>query len=129
MHEFVTLEVLQDGTGTAHGLGDEECGFLGGIVQRSGVELHKLQVGQHAACTVHHGHTVAGGDNGCGGGGVYIPHAAGGQECDLGQISVNLIGTAVKGIDTIAFDAGCVLGHPLAQMVLGDDVDGELMFL
>ena len=39
------------------------------------------------------------------------------------------MGVGVEGIGSIAFDAGSVLGHPLSEVVLGDEVDGELVFL
>ena len=128
VHELVALKVLQDGTGTPHGLGDEEGRFFGRVVERRGVELHELQVSQHAAGAVNHGHTVAGGDDGSGGGGIDVAHAACGQEGDLGEVGIDLIGAAVEGVNAIAFDAGCVFGDPLPKMVLGDEVDGELVF-
>ena len=128
VHELVALKVLQDGAGAPHSLGDEEGGFFGRVVERRGVELHELQVSQHAAGAVNHGHAVAGGDDGSGGGGIDIAHAAGGQEGDLGEVGIDLIGAAVEGVNAIAFDAGCVFGDPLPKMVLGDEVDGELVF-
>ena len=129
LHELLAVAVLQYGSCAAHGLGDEEGGLLGGVVQRSGMELHKLQVAEHAAGTVHHSHTVASGNDGSGGGRVDVAHAAGGQEGHLGQVGVNAVGVAVEGIDAVALDVGRVLRHTLTQVVLGDDVDGELPLL
>ena len=93
------------------------------------MELHKLQVLQHSAGTVNHGNAVTGGDDGCSGGAVHIAHAACGKQRYLGEVGVYAVGLGVEGIHSIAFYVGCVLGDSLAQVVLGDDVDGELVFL
>ena len=129
LHEFVAVAVFQYGTGTAHGFGDEEGRLLGGVVKAGGVKLHELQIFQHTACTMYHGYAVASRDDGCRRGGVYIAHAAGGQQGHLGQIGVYLVGLAVQGVGSEAVNVGCVFRYPLAQVVLGDDIDGELVFL
>ena len=129
MHKLVALKIFENSTGATHGLSDKESGFLGRIVERCRVELHELQVGQHAARTVHHRHTVACRDDGCGCGSVDIAHATGSQQGDLGKVCVNLIGAAIEGIDTVALNTRGVFGDTLSQVVLGNDVDGELVFL
>ena len=128
MHEFVAVEVFQYGACAAHGFGDEEGGFLGGVVQAGGVELHEFEVAEHSASAMHHGYAVAGGDDGRGGGGVDVAHAAGGQEGHFREVGVDAVGVAVEGVDAVALDVGGVFGDALPEVVLGDDVDGELAF-
>ena len=123
---MIPIAVLEDGAGATHGLGDEEGRLLGGIVEARGVELHEFQVTENTAGAVDHSYAVARGDDRRSGGGVNVSHAAGGQQGDLGQVGINSVGIAIEGIDTIALNIGRVLGDTLAEVVLRDDVDGEL---
>ena len=50
------------------------------MVQRGGVELHELEVGDRDARAHGHGDAVAGGERGVGGDGEALPGAAGGDE-------------------------------------------------
>ena len=129
LHKLHPVLVLEYGSGSAHGLGDEERRRLARIVERGGMELHKLHILDAAACAVHHSHAVAGGGDGVGGGFIDVAQSAGGQNGGLGKVGVDGLGVAVEDVGTIALYVGGVFGHTHAEVVLGDEVDGVLVFL
>ena len=99
------------------------------MVEGGGVELYEFHVLDCSLGSVHHGYAVAGGHEGVGGGGIDRPHAACGHQCDLGEERVDRPGGLVEHVSSVACDVGCATGHYLAEVVLGDDFDGEMMLI
>ena len=62
VHELLAVLQPQDGPETAHRLGDEEVGFLAGMVERGRMELDELHVFGDRFGPVAHGDAVARGD-------------------------------------------------------------------
>ena len=102
---------------------------LSGMVEGGGMELHKLHVGHRTLGPVDHGLAVARGNHGVGGGLVDGSAASGTHECHLAEIGVHLLGFGIEHVGTIALDIGGAAGHPCAQVVLGDDFHGKMVFL
>ena len=94
-----------------------------------GVELYELHVLDGTLGAVDHGDAVAGGHEGIGGGLVHSSRAAGGHDGDTAQEGIDRAGVLVEHIGAVAGDVGGAAGHYLAQMVLGDDLDGEVMLV
>lgn len=128
LHEALPLEVAQDAAVAAHGLGDEERGAVAGVEKRRGMELYELHVLHRTLGAVDHGDAVAGGHKGICGGLVDGTHASGGHHGDLRQKGVDLTAGG-KHIGPVAGDVGSAAGDYLAQMVLGDDLYGEMVFV
>ena len=93
------------------------------------MELHKLHVLHGALGAVHHGLAVAGGYHGIGGGLVHGAAAAGAHERHLAQVSVHFLRVGVEHIGAVALYVGGASCHLDAQVVLGDDFHGEVVFL
>jgi len=127
LHELRAVDVLQDGSVAAHRLRDQETGTVARMVQRGGVELDELHVADRALGAVDHGDAVACGYQRVGGGGVDGTHAAGGHDGHLGQECLHLAGVLVQDVRAVAGDVRRAAGHHLAQVVLGDDLHGEVV--
>ena len=128
LHEFLAVGQTQDAAVAAHGLGDEVGGVgLLRVVEHGGVELHEFHVLDFAFGAVYHSDAVAGGDVGVRRGGVDGARASRSHEGDAREIGVHLSRLGVKDVGTEAFDVGCASGHTDAEVVLGDDFDGEVI--
>ena len=102
---------------------------LVGIMQHRGVELHELHIGYCSLGTVHHGDTVASGNDGVGGRQIDCATATCTHHRHLREISINLLRIGIEHVGPIAVDirgTTCDLG---AQMVLGDDLHSEVVLL
>ena len=97
------------------------------MIERGGVELHKLHVLHRGFGAIGHGNAVAGGYVGVGGGGVNGSAASGGHHRDARQEGVNLAGVGVEDVGAIAFDVGRAARNLDAQVVLGDDFNGKMV--
>lgn len=128
LHEALAAEVAEYATVAAHGLGDEEAGTVAGMEERGGVELDELHILHRALGAVDHGDAVAGGHERIGSGLIYGAYAAGGHEGDLGEEGVDAP-LGCEHICAVAGDVGGAAGDYLAKMVLGDDLDGEIMLV
>lgn len=128
VHKLLALDIFEDSASAAHSLGDEESRFLGGVIERGRMELDELHILKHSARAVYHSDTVASRDDGSSGSRIDVAHAASGEEGHLGEIGVDLVCDTVEGIDAVALDAGGMFGDPFAEVVLGDDIDSELIF-
>ncbi len=95
----------------------------------SGVELDKLHVAHCALGAVYHGNAVAGGHEGVGSSLIYSTYAAGSHHGDFRQESVYLSRSDVEHVGSVAGDIGGAAGDNLAKMVLGDDLDCEMIFV
>ena len=129
LHKFLAAQVAQHGAVSAHGLGDEECGTVAGMIEGCGVKLHELHVFHRALGAIDHGYAVASGDERIGGGAVHRAYAAGGHKGDARQEGVDLACGLVEHIGAIALNVAGAAGHYLAQMVLGDYLDGKVVFI
>ena len=128
LHEFGSVRQAQNAAVAAHGFGDEKGGVgFAGVIERGGVELHKLHVFHRGFGAIGHGNAVAGGYVGVGGGGVNGSAASGGHHRDARQEGVNLAGVGVEDVGAIAFDVGRAARNLDAQVVLGDDFNGKVV--
>ena len=127
LHEFLASQVAQHGAIAAHSLGDEEGGAVAGVIQGGGVELDEFHVLHRSFGTINHSNAVACGNERIGGGLVHRAHAASRHERHARKESVHLARFLVEHIGTIALDARCAARHDLAQMVLGENLDGKVV--
>jgi hypothetical protein len=111
VHEAFAVQVPQQGAVAAQGLGQERPGH-GGVVQRRGVELHELQVGDRHPGPQRHGDAVAGGLGRVRGHREHLPGAAGGDQ----HVAGPHLGPAPRGRQG---------GNAGAPPVLHDQVQGE----
>lgn len=95
--------------------------------QGGGVKLDELHVLYSAFCAIHHRDAVAGCNKGIGGGGVHSACAACGHEGGACQELVYIAGVLVKDICAVAGDVLGAAGNNFAEMVLGDDLYGEVV--
>ena len=128
VHEFLARLQAQDGPETAHGLRDEEVGFLARVVERRGVELDVLHVLGDGLGAVAHGDAVARGDDRVGGRGIDIAAAARGDDGELGEHGLDLVGGEVEHIGAEAGQPARMARDEFAQVVLRQEVDGEMVF-
>ena len=91
------------------------------------MELHELHVLDDALGAIDHRDAVARGDVGIRGGGIDSPRAAGGHQRDARQERVNLLCVGVEDIGAVALDVRHVAVHLASQMVLRDDLHGEMV--
>ena len=95
--------------------------------ERRGVELDELHILHRALGAIYHGYAVAGGYKWVGGGLVDGTAAAGGHKRYFGEILVDApLGR--EDVGAVAGNVGRAPRHHLAQMVLGDYLDGEMVF-
>ena len=128
LHKFLAIASAQHGAIAAHSLGNEECGMrLAWAEKCCGVELHKLHVFDSALGAIHHCDAIAGGDERVGGGAIYGTDTTGSHQCNLGEESVHFAGSDVEHIGAIASDILGAARYNLAQMVLSEDFDGEIV--
>ena len=129
LHELFAALRAQHRAVAAHGLGYQEAGRLAGVVERRGVELHELHVLYHTLGAEDHGYAVARGDDWVGSDLIDVADAAGGHHGEFGQESDDLVGLLVHHIGAVA----AYIVHPrlvgASQMVLGDNVDGKVLFV
>ena len=92
LHERAAVGQAQHSAVAPHGLGDEEGGMgFARVVERCGMELHKLHVGHRSLGPVYHCLAVAGGNHGVGRGLVDGSAAPGAHQGHLAQVGVNLL--------------------------------------
>ena len=99
------------------------------MVERGGVELHKLHVLYGTLGAVDHSLAVASGNHGVGGGLVDGSAATGTHHGDLAQIGVYLLGVGVEHVGSIAVDIGSASGDARTEVVLGNNLYGKMVFL
>ena len=92
------------------------------------MELHELHVGNGAFGTVNHRDAVASGDDRIGSGLIDRPYSTSTHHGDLSQIGVHLLRLRVQHVCTIALDVGRSSRHLHAEVVLGNDLDGKMVF-
>ena len=127
VHELLARLQAQDGPETAHGLRDEEVGFLARVVERRGVELDVLHVLGDGLGAVTHGDAVAGRHDGVRGRGVDVAAAARGDDREAREHGLDLVGLFVEDVGAEAGEAPRVASDEFAQVVLRQQVDGEVV--
>ena len=127
VHEFLAAQVAQHSAVAAHGLRDQERRSVAGMEQGGGVELDEFHVLDGTLCAVDHGDTVAGGHQGVGGCLVDGSGAAGRHDGDTRQELVDAAALLVEHVGAVAGDVGGASGDDAAQMVLGYDLDSEVV--
>ena len=101
---------------------------LTGMIERSGMELHKLHILHRTLGTIDHSLTVAGGDHGVSGCLVDGTTPAGAHHRDTAQVGVNFV-LRVEHIGTVAIYIRRAAGDTRAEMVLRDNLHSEVVLL
>src|SRR5690606_30564560 len=102
-------------------------GIFAREVEAGGVELDELHVRDGGPGAVAHRDAVAGGDGGVRGVEVDLPGAAGRQQRRPREQRLDAALLLVERVDAEAVDAAGPEGrHVLPEVVLGDEVDGEV---
>ena len=128
VHELLAVGQPQDGPEAAHGFGDQEVGLLAGVVERRGVELDEFHVLGHRLGAVAHGDAVARGDHGVRGRGVDVAAAARGHDGEFRKHGLDLVGVEIQDVGPERGQSARVARDEFAQMVLRQQVDGEVAF-
>ena len=97
------------------------------MIEGSGVELYEFHVADCPFGSICHGDAVAGGYQGVGGGGVDCAYAACGHHCGTGQEGLYAAGGLIEHVGSVAGDIGGAAGDYLAEVMLSDDLHGEVM--
>ena len=130
LHKGLAVGQFQYTAISTHGLGDEKGGMcLAWVIQCSGMELHKLHVCHCSLCPIHHCLTVTCGYHGVGGCLIYCTATACAHHRHLTQIGIHLLCLRIQHVCSIAVDVGSAACHPSSQVVLGDNLHGEMVLL
>ena len=128
VHELFAVLQTQDRAVTPHRLRDEEIGLFGRMVERGGVELDELHVFGDGLGAVAHGDAVACGDARIGRRRIDVAAAARSDDGEFGQHGFDLVALQVQHVSSEAGQAARVAGDEFAQVVLCQQVDGEMVF-
>ena len=128
VHELLAVGQPQDGPEAAHGFGDQEVGLLAGVVERRGVELDELHVLGHRLGAVAHGDAVACGDARIGRRRIDVAAAARGHDGEFRKHGLDLVGVEIQDVGPERGQSARVARDEFAQMVLRQQVDGEVAF-
>ena len=129
VHEGCSVGQFQYAAVATHGLGDEVSGMgLAGVVERCGVKLHKLHILHRSLGAVNHGLTVARGHHRVGGCLVHGATSARAHHGNLAQVGVYPV-LCVEHIGAIAVNEWRATGYPRTQVVLRNDLHGEVVLL
>ncbi len=96
------------------------------VEERGRVELHEFHVGDRGAGAVGHGDAVAGGDVRIAGIQIDFPGASRGQNGKAGAESDDLLGA---GNEDVGAQADIGRHPPVADLRLGDEIDGAVVFV
>ena len=130
LHERLAIRQFQYTAISTHCLGNEEGGMcLARMIEGCGMELHKLHVCHCSLGSIHHCLTVACCYHGVGGCLIYCSATACTHHCHLTQIGIHLLSFGIKHVCSIAVDIGSASCHSRSQVVLGDYLYGEMVFL
>ena len=102
---------------------------LAWVIKGSRVELYKLHVLNCSLGTIYHSLTVACSDDRVGSGLIYSAATAGTHQRHLAQISVHFLCFGVQHVCTIAVDVWCAACHASSEVVLSDNLHGEVVLL
>ena len=113
-----------------HRLGDEEGGMgFSRMIERRGMELHKLHICHCALGTIYHCHTIASGYHRIGGTLIHCSTATSTHHRNLGKIGIYLLCIRIEHIGSIAVYVWGATGDTCAKMMLSDDLYGKVIFL
>ena len=97
------------------------------VVEHRRVKLHKLHVLHRSFGAIDHGDSVASGYDGVGGGEIDSSTAASAHDGNFREVGVYLLCVRVEHIGTVAVYVGRTPCDASAEMVLGDDLHGEMV--
>ena len=130
LHERLAVGQTQDASVATHGLGDEEGGMrLSGREERCGMELHELHVLHRSLGTVDHRLAVARSDDGVGCRLVDGTATTSTHQRDLREVGVHLLRVGIQDVSAIAVDIGCAPRDTRSEVVLRDNLHGEVVLL
>ena len=93
------------------------------------MELYKLHVLNGSLGTINHSLTVTSSYHRVGSGLIYSAATAGTHQRNLTQISIHLLCFGVQYVSTIAVDVWCTACHASSEVVLSDNLHGEVVLL
>ena len=99
------------------------------MMENGGMELHKLHIGHCTFGAINHRDTVARSDDGVRRGVIDSPYSTRAHHSDFAQIGIYFLRIRIQHVCTKTFYIGCAACHLYAQMVLRDNLYGEMMFL
>ena len=100
---------------------------LSRVEQTRRVELDELHILHRTLGTIDHRNAVTGRNLGVGRCRIDSACSTGCHERDTAQVGVYLLRLGVEDIRTVALDIGGATGYPYAQMMLRDDLYGEMI--
>ena len=129
LHKLLAVRQTKNSAVSAHSLSDKISGMgLARVVQGRWVELYELHVLDYALGAMNHCYAVTGGDVRIGSCGVNGSRSAGSHKSDTTQVGVNLPRLRIDDVGSVALFVRCAVRDTHAQMVLGDDFYGEVVF-
>ena len=130
LHETFAVRQTQDATISTHSLGDEEGRMsLARMIKSGWVELDKLHVGYSSLGTVYHRLAITCSDDRVGGSLINGTTSAGTHHGYFAQIGIHLLGIRIQYVCTITVDIRSAAGNTGTQVVLSDNLHGEMIFL
>ena len=128
MHEFLAVEVTEDSTISTHSFSNEERGAVAGVIKCGWMELYELHVADCSLSPIDHSDSVAGCYEGVGGCSIDGADSACGHHCCAAEESFDFAGLFVEDIGSVASDIRGSAGNDPAEMMLSNDLDGEVVF-
>ena len=127
VHKLLAILEAEHSAITSHRLGDEERRALARVVERGRVELDKLHILGYSLSAVAHRNTIARSNFWIGGCVVDISATASRYNGEFCQCCENFVGLGVEDVSTEASQAACVARYNLAEVVLCEQIDGEVI--
>ncbi len=129
LHELLPVDVAKHCPIAAHSLCDEERRTVAGMIKGRGMKLDEFHVFHRPFRAIDHRYAVACGYQWIGSGGVDCPDAPRCHHCDFGEECVGPAGLLIKDVSPVAGDVGGPAGHDLSEMMLRDDLKGEMILI
>src|SRR6185437_3625741 len=93
------------------------------------MELDEFHILYPAFCAIDHGYSIACGDLRVGGRPIGLAVTSGGEQGNTGEYRYDLVCLLIQRIDAKTFDIRRRFGDQIPEMVLGDQIEHEPMFV
>ena len=128
LHKLLTVGQAQDAAVAAHSLRYQESRMrFFRMIERRRVKLHKLHILYRRLSAISHRNAVARGNIRIGGRSINRTYAAGGNDRDARKQRIYSLCFRIINIGTITFNVRRLSRHLNAQMMLRDDLYGEMV--
>ena len=129
LHKLLAIRQAENTSVTTHRLGDEVSRMrFYRVIQGSWVKLHKLHVFDHTLSAIDHRNTVARSHIRVSSSGINSACAACSHKGNAAEVGVDLARLGIEDIGSIALNVGCAASDTHAEVVLGDDLNGKVIF-